>query len=248
MIAVLSPAKKLNEKASYPEDLPFTQPVFIDKAETLVKRLQKYTPEQLKDLMKISDNLAALNYERYREWSPEGAYPAIYLYAGDTYKGLDIGSYPEEKLPALQDKVRIISGLYGLLKPLDLIAPYRLEMKTPLAVGNKKDLYAFWKDDITEQLNRELQGRPLVILASKEYASAIDKDKINGPVIEIDFKDNRNGKLRTIGLFAKKARGAMARWIAENTIENPEDLKKFTGLGYRFSPELSTDKKFVFVR
>jgi len=248
MIALISPAKKLNEKAVYPENLPYTQPVFTDKAERLVERLRKYSPEQLKELMGVSERLARLNYDRFREWTPEGRYPAVYLYAGDTYRGLNIKDFPPEKLPRLQDKVRIISGLYGLLRPLDFISPYRLEMKTPLQTGQHANLYAYWKEDITRRLNEELQGQPLVILASKEYADAVDRKKLKSPVIDIVFKDNRNGKLRTIGLFAKQARGAMARWIAENDIDRPEDLKKFTGLGYHYSPELSEPGKMVFVR
>ena len=248
MIAIVSPAKKLNEKAIFPENLPFTEPVFKDKAEKLADYLKKLSPDELQELMQISEKLARLNHERYQNWTIEGAYPAIYLYAGDTYKGLDIQSFPKEKLPELQKKLRIISGLYGLLRPLDLIAPYRLEMKTPLSYKNYKDLYDYWSEAVTRQLNEEAQGKPIVNLASKEYAAVIDKAKLQVPFIQVDFKDKRNGKYKTIGLYAKKARGNMARWIAENGIENPEDLKKFQGLGYRFSPELSSENHLVFVR
>ncbi|NPA42542.1 MAG: peroxide stress protein YaaA [Chlorobi bacterium] len=248
MIAVISPAKSLNENAYFPENLPFTQPLFTDKAARLVARLKKMTPSELAGLMKISDKLAALNAERYDRWSGEGAYPAVYLYAGDTYKGLNIGTFPLEKIPSLQNKVRIISGLYGLLRPLDLIEPYRLEMKTPVGAEGAENLYEYWKDDVTARLREELNGEPLINLASKEYASVIDREKLGAPVIDVEFKENRDGKLKTIGLFAKKARGHMARWIAENDIRTPEELKAYNGLSYRFVPELSDSRKFVFVR
>ncbi len=248
MKVILSPAKKLNEKAVFPENLPFTEPVFKDKAEKLVGILQKLTPSQLADLMGISEKLAELNYERFRNWSPEGRYPAVYLYAGDTYRGLDIHTFPKEKFTNLQDTVRIITGLYGILRPLDLIMPYRLEMKTPLVFDRYQNLYDFWRQDITSYLRQELNGQPLINLASKEYAEAIDRDQLEAPFIQVDFKENRDGKYKIIGLLAKKARGSMARWIAENDITDLEKLKEFHVGGYRFSPELSKENHWVFIR
>ncbi len=248
MKAILSPAKKLNEKAVFPEDLSYTEPVFIDKAAKLVEVLRKFRPQDIAELMEISDKMAEMNYERFQQWDKQGEYPAVFLYNGDTYRGLDIKTFPKDKLDKLQEKVRIISGLYGILRPLDLIMPYRLEMKRKIGAGGAADLYEYWRDAVTEFLNKDLGGEPLVVLASKEYANAVDRKKLDAPVIDVDFKDNRNGKLRTMGLFAKRARGAMARWIAENDIRDPEELKAFDGLGYRYNPDMSTDDKMVFVR
>ncbi len=248
MKAILSPAKKLNEKSVFPEDLSYTEPVFADKAAKLVEVLRKFRPQDIAELMEISDKMAEMNYERFQQWDKQGEYPAIFLYNGDTYRGLDIKTFPKDKLDKLQEKVRIISGLYGILRPLDLIMPYRLEMKREIGVDGAADLYEYWREAVTEFLNKDLEGEPLVVLASKEYANVVDRKKLDAPVIDIDFKDNRNGKLRTLGLFAKRARGAMARWIAENDIRDPEELKAFDGLGYRYNPEMSTDDKMVFVR
>ena len=248
MKAILSPAKKLNEKAVFPEDLSYTEPVFIDKAAKLVEVLRKFRPQDIAELMEISDKMAEMNYERFQQWDKQGEYPAVFLYNGDTYRGLDIKTFPKDKLDKLQEKVRIISGLYGILRPLDLIMPYRLEMKRKIGAGGAADLYEYWRDAVTEFLNKDLGGEPLVVLASKEYANAVDRKKLDAPVIDVDFKDNRNGKLRTMGLFAKRARGAMARWIAENDIRDPEELKAFDGLGYRYNPDMSTGDKMVFVR
>ncbi len=248
MIAILSPAKKLNEHKPFPENLPFTEPVFIDRAASLTEKLKKFTPEQLTELMGISAKLAELNAERFQQWSTQGSYPAVFLYDGDTYKGLDIETFPTEKLPDLQAHVRIISGLYGILRPLDLIMPYRLEMKTPLPLEGFKNLQSYWRDAVTGLLRKELQGRPLINLASKEYAAVVDESRLEAPVVHIDFKDYNRGAYRTIGLLAKRARGNMARWIALNKPQKPEDLKHFEGLGYRFAPEVSDEHKMVFIR
>jgi len=248
MKAILSPAKKLNEKSVFPEDLSYTEPVFVDKAAKLVEVLRKFRPQDIAELMEISDKMAEMNYERFQQWDKQGEYPAVFLYNGDTYRGLDIKTFPKDKLDKLQEKVRIISGLYGILRPLDLIMPYRLEMKRKIGADGAADLYEYWRDAVTDYLNKDLEGEPLVVLASKEYANVVDRKKLDAPVIDVDFKDNRNGKLRTLGLFAKRARGAMARWIAENDIRDPEELKAFDGLGYRYNPEMSTNDKMVFVR
>ena len=198
--------------------------------------------------MGISPKLAELNAERFGQWTTQGSYPAVFLYDGDTYKGLDIETFPPDKLADLQAHVRIVSGLYGLLRPLDLIMPYRLEMKTPLPVEGHKNLQSYWRDTVTEHLRNELQGRPLINLASKEYAAVVDESRLEAPVVHIDFKDYKRGAYRTIGLLAKRARGNMARWIALNKPEKPEELKAFEGLGYRFAPEVSDEHKMVFIR
>jgi cytoplasmic iron level regulating protein YaaA (DUF328/UPF0246 family) len=248
MKVILSPAKKLNEKAVFPEHLPFTEPVFKEKAESLITYLRKLNPGEIAALMGISEKLAKLNYERFRQWNTEGTMPAVWLYAGDTYRGLDINTFPLEKIDQLQEKVSIISGLYGILRPLDLIMPYRLEMKTPLKIKGYNDLKDYWREEITNFLKEELKGKPLVNLASVEYAEAIDKEKLDAPFVQVDFKENKDGKYKIIGLLAKRARGAMARWIAENDIDNVEELKAFSVGGYRFSDEMSSENHLVFVR
>ncbi len=248
MKTIVSPAKKLNEKALFPENLTFTQPVFIKEARKLVEKLRRMTPQEIAGFMEISDKMAEQNYQRFQNWNPEGQIPAVFLYNGDTYKGLDIQTFPVDKLGNLQNTLRIISGLYGILRPLDLISPYRLEMKRALKTNESNDLHNFWRHRITNFLRKDLKGEPLVVLASKEYASAVDFEHLDAPVYFIDFKDNRNGQLRTLGLFAKRARGNMARWIAENNIKNPEDLKQFNGLGYTYAPKISTENKLVFIR
>ncbi len=248
MIAIVSPAKKLNERPEFPENLPFTEPVFKEKAARLAEYLRKLSPEDLMQLMEISPKLARLNYDRFQNWESQGRYPAIYLYNGDTYRGLDIQSFPPDKLSDLQDSLRIISGLYGILRPLDLIMPYRLEMKRPVGIDGARDLYEYWKEDVTARLRDDLQGRPLVNLASKEYAQVIDPGKLEAPFIQVDFKDFHNGKYKIMGLYAKRARGNMARWMALNRPEKPEDLQAFDGLGYRYNPELSAENHLVFTR
>ncbi len=248
MKVVISPAKKLDESRVFPDDLAFTEPVFKEKAEKLVDFLRRLSPRELAGLMGISENLAELNYRRFQEWTKDGAFPAVFLYAGDTYRGLDVESFPGNKWDQLQDKVRIISGLYGILRPLDLIMPYRLEMKTPVKINGAENLYDYWKGDISAFLREDLGGEPLVNLASKEYFQAIDTSRLDAPVVQVDFKDFKGGKYKTIGLLAKRARGNMARWIAENDIQTIDELKEFTGLGYRFNPDLSDGKRLVFTR
>jgi len=252
MKIIISPAKSLDFETKLPTE-KFSESSFLDKSETISKVLKKKNPKQLSELMSISDKLAELNYTRNQEWdlpfSVENARPAVYAFNGDVYTGLDAYTIPSSKLDKLQDKLRILSGLYGVLKPLDLIQPYRLEMGTNLTVGKAKNLYEFWKKTVTESLNNELSENELFInLASKEYADVIDFKTLKGIHITPEFKDYKDGKLKTISFFAKKARGFMVRYIIDNNCKTIEDLKGFNSENYRFDESLSKGNKLVFTR
>jgi hypothetical protein len=203
--------------------------------------------------MKISDDLASLNYERNQTWETpftlENSKQAIYAFTGEVFRGIDVNSLENEKLPLLQERLRIISGLYGLLKPLDLIQPYRLEMGTRLKVGSTENLYKFWDDTVAKSLNEELkEGELLVNLASSEYFKAIPKKILKVPMVTPAFKDFKNGEYKTIMTFAKKARGLMVRYIIDNNIKTIEELKGFDINRYRFSEKLSSENDLVFTR
>ncbi|MDH7444566.1 peroxide stress protein YaaA [Aquimarina sp. 2201CG14-23] len=253
MKIVVSPAKSLDFETALPTQ-KYTEPSFLAEAEKLNTILQKKTPKKLSDLMGISDNLAQLNWQRNQDWSipftKDNARPAVYAFKGDVYIGLDSYTIPEDKLEMLQDKLRILSGLYGILKPLDLMQPYRLEMGTKLKIGRKNNLYEFWKKQLTQQLNEELKDDELFVnLASNEYFSAIDKKVLKVPVITPQFKDWKGDKLKMISFFAKKARGMMVRYIIDTGAETIEDLKGFNYEGYSFSEEYTVKpNELVFVR
>lgn len=253
MKIVISPAKTLDYKTKLPTTRG-TQPEFLETAATVNRKLARMSKKEISELMDISDKLADLNHSRYHEFSEEhnkdNSRPAVYAFAGDVYTGLDAYSIPTEKLDLLQDTLRILSGFYGILKPLDLIQPYRLEMGTSLSVGRKKDLYELWQEKITKKLNKELDDDELFVnLASQEYFKAVDTDKLKVPVITPVFKDFKNGKLKIISFFAKKARGSMVRYIIDTGAKNLEDLKGFDYDGYRYSEEESTKKnELVFTR
>lgn len=250
MKIVISPAKSLNYETVVPTT-EFTEASFLKQAETIQKTLKKKKPKQLMELMDISEKLAELNWQRNQDWtlpfSLENARQAVFAFDGDVYTGLDVYSLPTEKLSVLQDKLRILSGLYGLLKPLDLMQAYRLEMGTSIAIGTKKNLYEYWKKTITDALNKELENEELFInLASNEYFSAVDVKKLKVPVITPEFKDYKDGKLKMISFFAKKARGLMVRYIIDNNVETLEELKNFNYEGYAFDANLSSENKLVF--
>lgn len=252
MKIVISPAKSLNFEKALPT-ARFSEPKFLKEATTIQKTLKKKKPKQLMELMDISDKLAELNWQRNQDWqtpfTTENARPAVYAFDGDVYQGLDVYTLPEAKLDGLQDKLRILSGLYGLLQPLDLMQPYRLEMGTSLPIGKNKNLYEFWKKTITKQLNDELQKDELFInLASTEYFSAVDVKALKVPVITPEFKDYKDGKLKMISFFAKKARGLMVRYIIDTNAETIDDLKAFNYEGYAFDANLSSGNKLVFTR
>jgi cytoplasmic iron level regulating protein YaaA (DUF328/UPF0246 family) len=252
MKIIISPAKSLDFESPLPTT-EFSENVFLSQSETIQKTLKKLSPKQLSELMSISDKLAELNYTRNQEWrlpfTPDNARQAVFAFNGDVYVGLDAYTIESDKLPVLQEKLRILSGLYGILKPLDLMQPYRLEMGTNLAVGKSKNLYEFWRKTLTDALNQELAQDELVInLASKEYAEAIDFKALKGKVIVPEFKDYKDGQLKIISFFAKKARGLMTRYIIDNNCETLEDLKGFNSENYRFDESLSKGNKLVFTR
>ncbi|PWH81767.1 peroxide stress protein YaaA [Algibacter marinivivus] len=252
MKLVLSPAKSLNFESPLPTT-QYTNPDFLKQSERLNKLLKTKSAKGLSKLMSISDALGQLNHQRNQDWeipfTPENARPAVYAFNGDVYRGLDAYTIPQEKVETLQNTVRILSGLYGVLKPTDLIQPYRLEMGTKLKVGTKKNLYEFWKKDITKALNEELEDNELFLnLASNEYFKAVDTKALKVPVVTANFKDFKNGKYKVISFFAKEARGAMARYIVDTNAQTLEDLKGFNYMDYGFSEDLSKENDLVFIR
>ncbi len=252
MKIVISPAKSLNFESPLPIS-NYTESAFLSKSETIQNVLKKKNPKELMELMAISEKLAELNWKRNQEWnipfSPENARPAVYAFDGDVYTGLDAYSLSAEKVAVLQEKLRILSGLYGLLKPLDLMQPYRLEMGTSMAIGTQKNLYEFWKITITAALNQELANDELFLnLASNEYFSAVDTKALKVPVITPEFKDYKDGKLKIISFYAKKARGLMVRYIIDTNAQTIDDLKGFNYDGYAFDSNLSKINSLVFTR
>lgn len=252
MKIVISPAKSLNFEKELPTS-QYTEPSLLKEARQVHKVLKQKNPAELSELMHISDKLAQLNWERNQEWktpfTPDNARPAIFTFDGDVYTGLDAYTIPVEKLDVLQDKLRILSGLYGILKPLDLIQAYRLEMGTKLPIGEAKNLYEYWKETVTKTLNKELKKDELFVnLASTEYFSAVDVKALKVPVITPDFKDYKDGKLKIISFFAKKARGMMVRYIIDTNAETVDDLKGFNYEGYQFDSNLSKGNHLVFTR
>jgi cytoplasmic iron level regulating protein YaaA (DUF328/UPF0246 family) len=240
---VLSPAKSLDWETPLPTS-EYTHPAFLPEAERLGKELQKKSQRSLSKLMNLSTALAELNWARNQNFSwPQStanARPAVYSFNGDVYQGLDMGSFPLEKLSLLQDRVWILSGLYGLLRPLDLIQPYRLEMGTSLRVNTRKNLYEYWKKKLTAHVNQELTGEDLLVnLASKEYFSALDAKQLKAEIVTPQFRELKNGKLQMVSFFAKQARGKMARFIVEHELQKAEDLLGFDVDGYRYSEEHS---------
>jgi len=252
MKIVISPAKSLDFETGLPSRRN-TQPAFLEQAQVVQNAVKDKSPAELSKLMDISDKLAELNWERNQSWetpfTPKNARPAMYAFNGDVYTGLDAYTIPTAKIGRLQDTLRILSGLYGLLKPLDLIQPYRLEMGTHLPVGESKNLYEFWKASLTEELNKELkEGELFVNLASQEYFGAIDQKALKVPVITPEFKDYKDGNLRMVSFFAKKARGMMVRYIIDKNVKTLKGLKGFDYDGYRFDAKLSKGNTLVFTR
>ena len=254
MMLVLSPSKTLDFESKL-RIATHTVPDMFRDSEMLIRELRTYPQKKLSALMGISDKLAALNMQRYRDFTtpftPANARQAILAFKGDVYEPIEVESYSRDDFAFTQKHVRILSGLYGLLRPLDLIQPYRLEMGTRLTNPRGKDLYGFWGERITQALNGELtshKSKILLNLASEEYFAAVKPAKLSGELINIVFKENQKGKLRIIGLFAKKARGMMANYIIKNQIDNVKSLKDFQGGGYRFEPSLSSASDQVFVR
>ena len=252
MKIVISPAKSLNFEKDLPTQL-HTESLFLKESKIVHTVLKEKNPSELSDLMSISEKLADLNWKRNQDWktpfTTSNSRPAIYTFDGDVYTGLDAFSIPIHKIEILQDRLRILSGLYGVLKPLDLMQAYRLEMGTKLPIGESQNLYQFWKPILTKALNKELEeGELFVNLASNEYFSALDVKALKVPVITPEFKDYKNGKLKIISFFAKKARGMMVRYIIDTNAETIEDLKGFNYDGYQFDANLSEGYQLVFTR
>ncbi|MBI1364234.1 MAG: peroxide stress protein YaaA [Proteobacteria bacterium] len=252
MLVLLSPSKRLDEKPTLPDMTP-TQPALLDKATALAGIMKKKTAADLKKLMGVSDAIATLNVQRFKDFktpfTPQNALPALFLFKGDVYDNMDVHTYKKPELDFAQKHVRILSGLYGVLRPMDLMQPYRLEMGTTLETKTAKNLYGYWGDAITEHLNADLNasGDDTVInLASTEYFSAVKPTHLNGRLLTLHFKQNKGGSLKTIGLMAKRARGMMCNYIIKHHITDPEKLKGFTGGGYVFRPELSEADSWVF--
>ena len=254
MITVLSPAKKLSNECCSDTENP-QSPQFLNQSEELGTQLKQMDPVDLMSLMGISENLATLNWERMQAWNksfkPDNSREAVYSFKGDTYIGLDVETLDPDDLLFAQDNIRILSGLYGILRPLDLMMPYRLEMGTKLKNRLGNNLYEYWNDRLAHSFNKELNshGRNIVInCASVEYFKSIDRPALGAKVITPQFKEIKEGKLRMISFFAKKARGMMARFIIQNRIENEKDILAFNLGGYTFNYSLSTPLEPVFTR
>ncbi|MEL6122148.1 MAG: peroxide stress protein YaaA [Bacteroidota bacterium] len=253
MLVLLSPAKSLNEDINV--DIEMTKPKNTAAAGKLVKVLREYSEGDMMSLMDISSSLAKENRRRYQNFKLRGAAsqstPAVHLFAGDVYRGLGADDLTVEEMTFAQSHVRILSGLYGLLRPLDGIQPYRLEMGTSLPTDQGKNLYQFWDKQITNQINaslRELSGKTVVNLASNEYFKAVHRSKLKADVLDINFKEWRDGELKFISFSAKVARGLMTRYIIKNGITDTADLKGFDYEGYGFSPDHSSTNSWIFVR
>ena len=254
MLIFLSPAKSLDYKT--PSHVAtHTQPAFLKQSETLIRQLRKLAPADIANLMDLSDPLALLNFNRYADWklpfTPENAKQAALAFDGDVYDGLNAKTLSADDLEFAQGQVRILSGLYGILKPLDLIQPYRLEMGTRFANKAGKNLYEFWGERLLETINAELadKSRPVAVnLASEEYFKAAVGRKIKGELIHPVFEDWKNGQYKIISFYAKRARGLMTRFAVVNRLREPEGLKEFDEDGYAFAPAASDEKNWVFRR
>jgi cytoplasmic iron level regulating protein YaaA (DUF328/UPF0246 family) len=254
MLIVLSPAKTLDFESPIKVNKT-TEPDFIPRSAELISTLRTMPPAQIGSLMSISDSLAQLNVARYASWSkkftPDNSRPAMLAFDGDVYEGLDARSLNARQLDWAQKHLRILSGLYGLLRPLDLMQPYRLEMGTRLATKRGKDLYAFWGDQITEALNESLtvaKAQALVTLASEEYFKSVKPAKLDRPVITPVFEEWKGGGYKIVSFFAKRARGLMARYAIEHKLTKPEQLKDFDSEGYGFDAKASNEARWIFRR
>ena len=254
MLIVLSPAKSLDYKTPVQVKTP-TLPEFVSESAKLIADLQKLSPQDVAKLMGLSDQLAALNVGRYRDWSKkftaENSKPAIYAFDGDVYDGFDVKTLNSKDVAFAQDHIRILSGLYGALKPLDLMQAYRLEMGTSFKNARGKDLYAFWGSRVTDSLKKvlEKQKKPVLLnLASEEYFKVLQPKELDCPVIAPVFQDAKDCKYKIISFYAKRARGLMARYVVENRITDPADLKGFNVDGYKYFAAESTLEKPIFRR
>ena len=254
MLAIISPAKTLDFKSAV-KNFPVSQPHFTDYSEQLIEVCRKLSPQDLSSLMSISDKLAGLNAARFAEWTKihneNNSRAALFAFKGDVYTGLDADSLSKDDVAFAQSHLRMLSGLYGLLKPLDLMQPYRLEMGTKLANPKGKDLYAFWGNVITQAVQQAIDAQGdnvLVNLASDEYYKSVKESQLKAKIIKPVFLDNKNGKYKVISFYAKKARGLMCRYLIQNRLTDIEQLKEFDLAGYWFDSASSTETEFVFKR
>ena len=254
MLIVISPAKTLDYETPAKTKV-YTTPDYLDQSQRLIKRLRLLSSLDISELMKVSTKIADLNFDRYEAWkktfTPKNAKQAILAFKGDVYTGLDAESFKADDFKFAQSHLRVLSGLYGLLRPLDLMQPYRLEMGTKLDTEEGKNLYEFWGSDITEGLNKQLKkikSDTLINLASNEYFKSVKPRELNATIITPAFKEYKNGEYKMIGIYAKKARGLLSRYIIKNKLSDPEDLKSFNEEGYRFNKTLSKGNNWVFTR
>lgn len=254
MLLILSPSKTQRFDVSVSAD--YTLPVFTQQANQLVRRLQQLDRPQLAKLMKMSDKLAELTWQRFQDYqptpTPENSRQALFMFRGDQFNPMAVDSYSRQQLLHAQQHLRILSGLYGCLRPLDLIQPYRLEMAAKVSVGTEKNLYSFWGEKITRDLNTALESDPqppLINMASAEYFKVICKKELQANILTLSFKQEKAGTIKTIAIYAKRARGAMADFVITNRITAPSDLQSFCKDGYSFRPDISTiDSEWVFVK
>lgn len=255
MLFILSPAKKLDYDSPLAEDYPFDKPHFVEQATALIDVLKSKSEKDIAKLMKLSDNLASLNVERYQQWQPSfdqtNSRQSILAFNGDVYEGLDALTLDKKQLKWANDHVLILSGLYGVLKPLDLMQPYRLEMGTRLVTDKGKNLYEFWDQQIADFINQQLTDHKtqlVVNLASEEYFKSVKKDVLNYPVVQCVFKEERDGQYKIISFSAKRARGLMCRFAIENNIDSLDGLKDFKEEGYQYDKDASSEDSLVFLR
>lgn len=250
MLILISPAKSLDYSA--PNYQEYTLPSFTTDIKALVSVMKKKSAKEISELMHVSENLAVLNEERYKtfqsEFNTENSKQAILAFNGDVYTKIEVDRYTPADFKFAQNHLRILSGLYGLLKPLDLIQPYRLEMGTPLKTKKGKNLYEFWDRKIAKAINEAAAGRPIVNLASQEYFKSVDLKTLKSPLVNIHFKEFKNGTYQVIGIFAKQARGMMTNFAITNRLEDPEELKTFNLEGYEFSSGMSDKTDWTFIR
>lgn len=252
MLVVISPAKKLDENCDTDVISKFTVPPYLESSKKIIKSLREYSANNLSKLMNTSEKISELNYRRNIKWSlpfnRSNSLQALLMFKGDVYKGISVTDFDKDDFLFAQKSLRILSGLYGILKPLDLIQPYRLEMGTQLQIGKHKNLYDFWGDEITNLINNEKNNDYLINLASVEYFKSINTSNLKSKLINVSFKEKRDGKYKIIAIYSKRARGLMSRYIIKNKITNPINLKKFNLEGYRFNKVLSSDSDLVFTR
>jgi len=254
MLIVVSPAKTLDYETPAKTRV-FTQPDYLDNSQQLITRLRQLQPHDIASLMKVSDKIAGLNFERYQNWDKKftvkNAKQSVLAFKGDVYTGLDAESFSAKDFSFAQKHLRVLSGLYGLLRPLDLMQAYRLEMGTRLDTDQGKNLYEFWGSTITDGLNAQLKkikSKTLINLASNEYFKAVKPRELNAEIITPAFKEFKNGDYKMIGFYAKKARGMLSRYIIQHQLSNPEDIKTFSEDGYKLNKKLSKDNSWVFTR